>query len=213
MSRFFLWFPKFSSLISSSLKTYSKCTIYNCYHSHPQVADFLCFLYHYYYYFTPLYVFFHANVSWLFFPCNLSDNKSFQVSRTLLSILVDPNAIVWMVSIPLIFKFSSPFIKPFGIVSSAAVIIVSWSPSWSIVAFFLVFLQGLGTYFFFRFLLILRWNPPVQQSPLFDRFSFFVDYFYHFYYYNFWISRRNNVRSSWLNSIKPFIELREFTLL
>ena len=41
----------------------------------------------------------------------LSDNKSTQVSRTLLSILADlSNAFVWMVSTcPFIFKSSSPF--------------------------------------------------------------------------------------------------------
>ena len=46
----------------------------------------------------------------------LSDNKSPQVSRTRLSILVDfNNAVVWMVSTcPLVSKFFSPYINSFG---------------------------------------------------------------------------------------------------
>ena len=42
---------------------------------------------------------FHISVSWCFFHLRLSDSKSSQVSRTLLSILaVFNNAVVWMVS-------------------------------------------------------------------------------------------------------------------
>ena len=52
------------------------------------------------------------------FHWNLSDSKSPQVSRTLLSILVDlNNAVVWMVSTcPLISKSSTPFTHPYVIV-------------------------------------------------------------------------------------------------
>ena len=52
------------------------------------------------------------------FLWSLSDNKSLQVSRTLLSILADPNnAAIWLVSTrPLISKSSSPFNNPSVIV-------------------------------------------------------------------------------------------------
>ena len=48
----------------------------------------------------------------------LNDNKSPQVSRTLLSILTDlNNGVVWMVSIrPPISNFSNPLSKPLGII-------------------------------------------------------------------------------------------------
>ena len=57
---------------------------------------------------------------------SLSDSKSLQVSRTLLSILADlNNAVVLMVSTcPLISKSSSPFNNPLEIIPSAPIIIV-----------------------------------------------------------------------------------------
>ena len=71
-------------------------------------------------YFTLLGVF-HINICWWFSYWGLSDNKSPQVSRTLLSILADlNNTIGWMVSTcPLIFKCSRLFINPLRIVPSA----------------------------------------------------------------------------------------------
>ena len=53
----------------------------------------------------------------------LWDNKSFQVSRNLLSILADlHNAVVWIVSIRLpTFNSSSPFSKPLATVLSAPI--------------------------------------------------------------------------------------------
>ena len=50
------------------------------------------------------------------FYCCLSDSKSPQVSRTLLNILADfNNAVVWIISIlPLIYNTSRPFLKTFG---------------------------------------------------------------------------------------------------
>ena len=51
------------------------------------------------------------------FHWNLSDNKSPQVSRTLLSIMdYFNNTVVWMVSICLLISmFSSPYTNPLGI--------------------------------------------------------------------------------------------------
>ena len=59
------------------------------------------------------------------FHWSLSDNKSPQVSRTLLSILaVLNNAVVWMVSTcPPTSKSSSPFINPFVTVPNAPITI------------------------------------------------------------------------------------------
>ena len=59
------------------------------------------------------------------FYWSLSDSKSPQVARTLLSILDDHNnAVVWMVSTcPLISKSSSPCTNPLVIVLRAAIII------------------------------------------------------------------------------------------
>ena len=60
--------------------------------------------------FTPLRVS-NISVSWWSFTGGLSDNKSHQLSRTLLSIKADlNNAVVWIVSTrPLISKSSCPF--------------------------------------------------------------------------------------------------------
>ena len=60
------------------------------------------------------------------FHWNLSDSKSPQVSRTLLSSLASlSNAVVWMVSThPFISKSSSPFINPLVTVPRAPIIII-----------------------------------------------------------------------------------------
>ena len=53
-----------------------------------------------------------------------SDSKSTQASRTLLSIMADLNAVVWMVSTrSLISKSSSPFTNPLGIIPGAIITI------------------------------------------------------------------------------------------
>ena len=59
------------------------------------------------------------------FHCSLSDSKSPQVSRTLLSILaVLNNAVIWMVSThPPTTKASSPFSNPLATVPNAAITI------------------------------------------------------------------------------------------
>ena len=65
----------------------------------------------------------------------MSDSKSLQVSRTLLSILADlDNAVIWMVSTcPLASKSSSSFTNSLGIAQVHQLQLVSLSPSCSIV--------------------------------------------------------------------------------
>ena len=58
------------------------------------------------------------------FHWSLSDSKSRQVSKTILSILEDLNTVAWMVSThPLIYNASSPFNNPFVIAPSAPITI------------------------------------------------------------------------------------------
>ena len=68
---------------------------------------------------------FHINVSWWSFHRSLSDSKSPQVSRTLLSIMtVLNNVVVWMVSTrPPTSKSFSPFSSPLVTVPKAPIII------------------------------------------------------------------------------------------
>ena len=107
----------------------------------------------------------------MLFHWSLSDSKSPQVSRTLLSILaLLNNAVVWMVSThPPTSKSSNPFNSP--LVSKAPIttdIIItfmfhSFSIPW----------QSRGTYPSFHFLSVLFCGQPGQQSRQFCKFSFF----------------------------------------
>ena len=67
-----------------------------------------------YYYHYLLFESFSHQLTLMVFHWSLSDNKSPQVSRTLLNILaIFNNVVVWFVSPdPLIYKSSSPFINP-----------------------------------------------------------------------------------------------------
>ena len=120
---------------------------------------------------------------------SLSDCKSPQVSRILLSILTDlNNAVVWMVSTrPFISKSSSPFNISLEIIPSAP--ITSGIPvtfmfhSLFFVGFFffLLFLylkQGPDIYLILCILWFSLYVPLGWQSPKFCRFSF-----YHYRYY------------------------------
>ena len=107
----------------------------------------------------------------------MSDNKSPQVSRTLLSILTELNNVeAWMVSIcPIISKSSSPWTNPMVTVPSAPIttcITVTF-----IVNFFSVLYRDLGTYLSSRFLSVLSSGHPKLQSPLFSR-VFWVFFFF-----------------------------------
>ena len=103
------------------------------------------------------------------FQWSLSDSKFPQVTR-ILSILADNNNdVIWMVSIcPLIFKSSSSFTSPLGIVPSALIltdIIV-------IILFYIYFCSlDRSRYLSFAF----SFNFTMWST---DRFSFFVDYHY-----------------------------------
>ena len=98
---------------------------------------------------------------------SLSDNKSPQVSRTLLSILVDLNVVVWIISIsPLISKASRPFTIPLGIVSSAQTTIgmtvnLMFYGFTSIIS--IIFL--LESFSLQRYLMVFHWSLSDNKSP------------------------------------------------
>ena len=133
---------------------------------------------------------------------SLSDRKSPQVLRTLLSILTNlNNAIVWMVSTrPVISKSSRPCTNPFMTVLITLIII-------GIIVTFMFhsFYNTLArSWYLFLFSpsLISFCGPPIQQSPQFCKFSFFfVDY------YKIWSSGRDLVISLYLEIPEEFVRL------
>ena len=104
---------------------------------------------------------------------NLSDIKFPEVSRTLFSILVNlNNAVVWMVStLSLISKSYCSFISPLVTVPRAPITIGT-----TVTFTFHSFFNSLVTYLLFHFLSVFPSCQPEWNSPLFGRFSFFVDY-------------------------------------
>ena len=100
------------------------------------------------------------------FHWSLSDSKSPQVSRTLLSILaVLNNAVVWMVSTrPPTSKSSSPFSNPLVIVPNAPITIGIIVTACSTV--FSIPLQGRGTYPSFYILSVLFCGHSGQQITI-----------------------------------------------
>ena len=94
---------------------------------------------------------------------SLSDSKSLQVYRTLLSILADlNNAVVWQSSSPSI----SPLVSVLRVPITIGITIIFMFHC------FISSLQGPGTYLSFYFLSILFYGQPRQQNPLFSKFSF-----------------------------------------
>ena len=99
----------------------------------------------------------------------LSDGKSLQVSRTLLSIQADLDyAVVWMVSIlHRIFNSFSHSSKPFGSVLSALITI--GIPDIRMFHIFLILWQGLSICSFFSLLVLLcdqlEWQNPLYGKP------------------------------------------------
>ena len=114
------------------------------------------------------------------FHNNLSDSKSPQVSRTLLSILVDlNNAVVYMVSThPLISKSSYPCTDPLVTVRSAPIKFAI-----TVIFLFHCFFTSLtrsSSYLSFCFLSVIPCSQQDRQSPLFSRFSFSFFFFFFF---------------------------------
>ena len=103
------------------------------------------------------------------FHGSLSDNKSSQLSRTLLGILVNlNNAVVWMgFTCPLISKSSSSCTNPLVTVPRAP-ITIAITITFMLHSFFSSF-QGLS----FHFLSVLLCGQLEWQSQLFNRFSLF----------------------------------------
>ena len=128
------------------------------------------------------------------FHWSLSDSKSPQVSRTLLSIpVVRNNVVVWMVSTrPLHSKSSSPFSNPFVNVLKAPV-------TFGIIVAFM-------SHSFFNFVarsrylsFLIPWSG-VQQNPQFCKFSFFiVDY------YKVWCSGQDYVIHLYVRVLYEFV--------
>ena len=104
------------------------------------------------------------------------NSKSPKVSRTLLSFLVNfNNTIVWMISTcPLISKSCSPFTNPLRIVLSVH-ITIGITVTLMVYRFFFSSLAK-SRYFALFTLFPFFSGLPVWQSPLFERFSFFIDY-------------------------------------
>ena len=100
------------------------------------------------------------------FHRSLSDSKSLQVSRTLLSILADlNNAVVWMVStLPLISKSSTLFISPL-LTQPRVPITIGINVTFMFHSFFFISKQVI--YPSFHFLSILLSGQPRQQSRQF----------------------------------------------
>ena len=117
---------------------------------------------------------------------NLSGSKSSQVSRTLLSILADlNNAVVWMVSLVLLFPQS--LYQSFGDCTKCTN--YNWYHRHFHVPLF--FFNSLWwskylSFFLFSFNFTL-WGQPGQQSSQFGKFSFLV------HYYKVWSSGRDEV--------------------
>ena len=117
--------------------------------------------------------FFHINYL-IVFHWILTDNKSPQITRTLVCILADlNNAVVFTVStLPFFFKFTSPCTYP--------LVTVPWTPitigtivNFMFHYFFSIQYQGPGHYSFYRILSILICGQPGPKSPQFRKFSLF----------------------------------------
>ena len=125
----------------------------------------------------------------LSFHWSLSDSKSPQVSRTLLSILADlNNAVVWMVSTrPLISKFSCPCINPFETVPRAA-ITIGITITLIFHSFFIYRARSRYLSFFSLSFNYTLWSAGTVKSTIplllfhFLFFSFFFFFFFFFFF-------------------------------
>ena len=110
----------------------------------------------------------------MIFHWSLSDCKSPQISRNILSILANlNNTVIWMVSThPLISKSSSLCTNSLVTVPSMPITIGIYFTFIFHSFFFLVLKKGLGTHLSFCFLSVLPCGQPEWQSSLFSRFFF-----------------------------------------
>ena len=111
------------------------------------------------------------------FHWSLSDSKSPQVCRTLLSILADlNNVVVWMVSThPLISKSSCPFINPSVTVPRAPITI-----GIKVTFMFFSFFNSQGRSYLSFFSLsfnFTQWSTETANSTILQVLFFFVDYY------------------------------------
>ena len=106
------------------------------------------------------------------FHWSLSDSKSPQVSKALLSILADlSNVVVWIVSTrPLISKSSSPFTNPLLIVLEAP-ITIGITVSFMFYSFFNSLARSWYLSFFSFFFSIALYDQPGEQSLQFGKLS------------------------------------------
>ena len=112
------------------------------------------------------------------FQWKLSDSKSLQVSRALLSILhILNSAVVWMVSTrPLTSNSSSPFNYPLVTVPKAP-ITIGTIVTFLFHSFFTFSQQGRGTYPSLHIFSALFCGQPGQKSRQFWKFFFLLDYY------------------------------------
>ena len=103
------------------------------------------------------------------FHWNLSDSKSPQVSRTLLSILaILSNAVVWMVSIhPFISKSSSAFINPLVTVPRTP-IIIGINATFRFHSFFSSLVRSRYLFFFSLSFNFTLWSARTAKSKIFQ---------------------------------------------
>ena len=140
------------------------------------------------------------------FHWGLSDSRSPQISRALLSILADLNdTVVWMVStLPLISKSSSPCTNPLVTVQRASITIVI-----IVIFMFHAFFNSQARSRYLSLIshsLISLCGQPGQQSPQFCKFSFFgvvvIDY------YKIWSSGRDLVIRLYLEIPEEFVHCK-----
>ncbi len=126
------------------------------------------------------------------FLWSLSDSKSPQVSRTLLSIVaVLRNSVVWIVSIrPPTSKSSSPFSNPLVTVPNAP-ITIGIIVTIMFYSFFNSQARSMYLSFFSHSFSFILWSAVIAKSTILQIFFFFVDYYkiwssdrdYYYYYY------------------------------
>ena len=137
----------------------------------------------------------------MIFSWKLSDNEFPQVFITLLSILADlNNAVVWMISArPLIQLFLTPppATKPLGIVPSAPTTI-DVTVKFMFHSFFRSLANFNDLFLFSFFNWFSLYGPLGRQSPLFGKFSFFVNNYFTLFHTSvrWWFSTRVRVTAS-----------------